>query len=81
MYWGFLSHYPKGAFNNYVDKMRGSKNIWTNHAQGIKTVQAGGLRGWKGPFNTFSKTIFSKKVSIDQNWPNDQILCMDQYLG
>ena len=38
-------------------------------------------RGWKGPFNTFSKNIFSKRVSIDQNWPNDQILCMDHYVG
>ena len=38
-------------------------------------------RGWKGPFNTFSKNIFSKRVSMDQNWPNDQILCMDHYVG
>ena len=38
-------------------------------------------RGRKGPFNTFSKNIFSKRVSIDQNGPNDQILCMDHYVG
>ena len=38
-------------------------------------------RGWKGPFNTFSKNIFSKRASVDQNWPNDQILCMDHYIG
>ena len=38
-------------------------------------------RGWNGPFNTFSKNVFSKRVSIDQNWPNDQILCMDHYVG
>ena len=43
--------------------------------------KGGGHRGWKGPFNTFSKNIFSKRVSIDQNGPNDQILCMDHYVG
>ena len=34
----------KGAFNNYVDKMRGrgSKTSVFVHAQGIKTVHAGG---------------------------------------
>jgi hypothetical protein len=34
----------KGAFNNYVDKMRGGggqKNSVFVHAQGIKTVHAG----------------------------------------
>ena len=33
--------YGKGAFNNYVDKMRGSKISVFVHAQGIKTVHAG----------------------------------------
>ena len=28
-------------------------------------------RGRKGPFNTFSKNIFSKLVSIDKNQPNN----------
>ena len=35
----------KGAFNNYVDKMRGGegKKMYVFvHAQGIKTVHAGG---------------------------------------
>ena len=36
---------PKGRFNNYVDKMKGGggqkKSVFV-HAQGIKTVHAGG---------------------------------------
>ena len=38
---------PKGAFNNYVDKMRvggGQKMSVFVHAQGIKTVHAGGVK-------------------------------------
>ena len=41
----------KGPFNNYVDKMRGEggpKMSVFVHAQGIKTVHAGGPRGWGG---------------------------------
>ncbi len=37
--------FGKGAFNNYVDKMRGGggqKMSVFVHAQGIKTVHAGG---------------------------------------
>ena len=36
---------PSGAFNNYVDKMRGGGDQKMSvfvHAQGIKTVHAGG---------------------------------------
>ena len=37
-------YYHKGPFNNYVDKMRGGgQNMYVFvHAQGIKTVHAGG---------------------------------------
>ena len=41
----FYLHICKGAFNNYVDKMRGGggqKMSVFVHAQGIKTVHAGG---------------------------------------
>ena len=46
-----------------------------------KKIYLGIHRGWKGPFNTFSKNIFSKKVSIDQISLRTQILCMDHYIG
>ena len=46
-----LSIYNKGAFNNYVDKMRGGggqKMFVFVHAQGIKTVHAGGgVKKWQ----------------------------------
>ena len=38
-------HSCKGSFNNYVDKMRGQKMSVFVHAQGIKTVHAGGRGG------------------------------------
>ena len=40
----------KGAFNNYMDKMRGGGGQKISvfvHAQGIKTVHAGGRGGQK----------------------------------
>ena len=43
--------YHKGAFNNYVDNMRGGggqKMSVFVHAQGIKTVHAGGGRSKNG---------------------------------
>ena len=43
-------HTVKGAFNNYVDKMRGGggqKMSVFVHAQGIKTVHGGGRGGQK----------------------------------
>ena len=39
-----------GVFNNYVDKMRGGggqKMSVFVHAQGIKTVHAGGVKKWQ----------------------------------
>ena len=40
-----------GAFNNYVDKIRGGgggqKMYFFVHAQGIKTVHAGGGKKWQ----------------------------------
>jgi hypothetical protein len=38
-----------GPFNNYVDKMRGSKMSVFVHAQGMKTVHAGdeGVKSWQ----------------------------------
>ena len=36
-----------GPFNNYVDKMRGRVSVFV-HAQGIKTVHAGGeIKKWQ----------------------------------
>ena len=39
-----LCELGKGPFNNYVDKMRWAKMPVFVHAQGVKTVHAGG--GW-----------------------------------
>ena len=39
-----------GALNNYMDKMRGVGGQKTSvfvHAQGIKTVHAGGVKEWQ----------------------------------
>ena len=33
-------------------------------------IYSGVHRGRKGPFNTFSKNVFSKRVSTHQNQPN-----------
>ena len=44
----------KGAFNNYVDKMKGGGGQKLSvfvHAQGIKTVHAGG--GWGSKISKF----------------------------
>ena len=52
--------YPKisktymGAFNNYVDKMRGGgiKNVFFVHALGIRTVHSGrGVKKWQNSFH------------------------------
>ena len=38
----------KGPFNNYVDKMGGGQKMSVFvHAQGIKTVHAGGVKKWQ----------------------------------
>ena len=50
VFWPTLS-LRRGAFNNYVDKMRGGggqKMSVFVHAQGIKTVHAGGgVKKWQ----------------------------------
>ena len=49
--------------NKVVQKLKFLKNV-NNKKPAPKLIFH---RGWKGPFNTFSKNIFSERVYIDKN--------------
>ena len=71
----------KGAFNNYVDKMRGgggSKMSVFVHAQGMKTVHAGegGVKKWQNEKNMqIAKFgISHSKNYVEKKDPNHNLL-------
>ena len=59
---GFKLKMGKGPFNYYVDKMRGGgqKMSVFVHAQGIKTVHAGGVIKWQNSVHVVVEWPLSK---------------------
>ena len=63
-----LPKWHKGAFNNYVDKMRGGggqKMSVFVHAQGIKTVHAGGgVKEWQKSVHVVVECPLSSRIAF-----------------